>query len=101
MDHWYDQILNGINEINECIESIEEGIKYASLRGGKYKMRIKCPGRMKSAQGGMRCVPMKSTERLSKKRGALKSRGKRKGKIAIIRRKRAKTARKRKARGLK
>ena len=101
MDHWYDQILNDMNQINECIESLEEGRKYASMRGGKYKLRIKCPGRMKSADGGKRCVPMQSTEKMKKRAGALRSKGKRKAKQVIIRRKRKKTAKKRRSRGLK
>jgi hypothetical protein len=101
MDHWYDAIINDIDQINECIESLEEGRKYASLRGGKYKLRIKCPGRMKSADGGKKCVPMQSSEKMKKRAGAIRSKGKRKAKHTIMLRKRKRTAKKRKARGLK
>jgi hypothetical protein len=90
--------------ITECEDILDEGYKKKGrrrvIRKGKMTRKLFCGPGQKSAKGGKRCVPMKSKERVSRKRQAVKSAIKRKGKMSRIKRKRAKAARKRRAMGL-
>ena len=89
---YYDLIL-------ECDGNLDEAKKKWVIRKGKAKKKTDCPGGQK-AKGG-KCVPMKAKERTKRKMKAKKGAIKRKGKMSRIKKKRAKSMKKRKARGWK
>jgi len=99
MNDWYDKIFDIIQESTDCIDELTEAIRKKVIRKGKVKRKLFCkPGQ--KAKGG-KCVVMKSKERAGRKRTAKKSAVKRKGKAGRIKKKRAKSMRKRKGMGLK
>ena len=96
MYSWYDELFN---LVQECVEQIDEATKKKVIRKGKLVRKTFCkPGQ--KAKGG-KCVAVKSSERANKKRSAKKSALKRKAKGGKIKKKRAKSMKKRKTFGLK
>ena len=85
--------------IREIINELVEARKKKVIRKGKLIKKTFCPKGQK-AKGG-RCVTMKSKERVKRKMKAKKGAIKRKAKSTRIKKKRAKSMRKRKSFGLK
>ena len=85
--------------IREIIDELVEARKKKVIRKGKLIKKTFCHKGQK-AKGG-RCVTMKSKERVKRKMKAKKGAIKRKAKSTRIKKKRAKSMRKRKSFGLK
>ena len=95
MQNWFDSIFN---TIQECYEYLDEAVKKKVIRKGKLVRKTFCkPGQ--KAKGG-KCVPMKAAERAKRKIKAKKGAINRKGKASRIKKKRAKSMKKRKTFGL-
>ena len=98
MKDWYNEIFSIIQESTDCIDEVTEAVRKKVIRKGKIKKKLFCkPGQ--KAKGG-KCVVMKSKERATRKMKAKKGAIKRKGKMARIKKKRAKAMRKRNSYGM-
>ena len=95
MDDWFDNIFN---LIQECDEYLDEATKKKVIRKGKLIKKTFCKKGQKAVKG--RCVAMKSTERTKRKMSTKKGAIKRKGKASRIKKKRAKSMKKRRTFGL-
>mgnify|MGYP003660237415 CR=1 FL=1 len=123
MNDWYKEIEEILNEATECIDCVEEqlnlenqcmeyldkveesnldegGIFKKVIRKGKVVRKKFCKAATQKALGG-RCVPMKGTERMKRKRALKRSKAKKRGKMKRTMKKIRKAMRKRKSMGLK
>ncbi len=91
-----DALLEEIYQL--MADDLHEGVRKRVFRKGKLKKKLFCPNGMKAK--GLRCVPIKGGERLTRKIKGKKGAVKRKAKMGKITRKRKKTMRKRKSLGM-
>jgi hypothetical protein len=79
-------------------DDLQEGVRKRVFRKGKLKKKLFCPKGLKAK--GLRCVPIKGKEKMTRKIKNKKGAVKRKAKMGKILRKRKRSMRKRKALGM-
>ena len=94
----HSELKNVVREVLEELELVPEGYIKKVIRKGKVKRKRFCAPGQKVVNG--KCVAMRGAERAGRKRRAKKSAIKRRGKLARLLKKRAKSMRKRSSYGL-
>ena len=92
-DAFVKEVVNNIGIVNELR-------KKRVIRGKKLKLRVICPKNKRYVPSKKQCVRVSGQQRMLKKRAMRKAAIKKRGKKAMILRKRIKSLRKRKAMGL-
>lgn len=93
VDAFVKEVVNNIGIVNELR-------KKRVIRGKKLKLRVICPKNKRYVPSKKQCVRVSGQQRMLKKRAMRKAAIKKRGKKAMILRKRIKSLRKRKAMGL-
>lgn len=93
VDAFVKEVVNNIGIVNELR-------KKRVIRGKKLKLRVICPKNKRYVPSQKQCVRVSGQQRMLKKRAMRKAAIKKRGKKAMILRKRIKSLRKRKAMGL-
>ena len=93
VDAFVKEVVNNIGIVNELR-------KKRVIRGKKLKLRVICPQNKRYVPSKKQCVRVSGQQRMLKKRAMRKAAIKKRGKKAMILRKRIKSLRKRKAMGL-
>ena len=93
VDAFVKEVVNRVGIVNELR-------KKRVIRGKKLKLRVICPRNKRYVPSKKQCVRVSGQQRMLKKRAMRKAAIKKRGKKAMILRKRIKSLRKRKAMGL-
>jgi|TARA_B100000902_G_C26923752_1_gene722969 hypothetical protein len=93
VDAFVKEVVNRVGIVNELR-------KKRVIRGKKLKLRVICPRNKRYVPSKKQCVRVSGQQRMLKKRAMRKAAIKKRGKKAMILRKRIKSMRKRKAMGL-
>lgn len=93
VDAFVKEVVNNIGIVNELR-------KKRVIRGKKLKLRVICPQNKRYVPSKKQCVRVSGQQKMLKKRAMRKAAIKKRGKKAMILRKRIKSLRKRKAMGL-
>ena len=93
VDAFVKEVVNRVGIVNELR-------KKRVIRGKKLKLRVICPQNKRYVPSKKQCVRVSGQQRMLKKRAMRKAAIKKRGKKAMLLRKRIKSMRKRKAMGL-
>jgi hypothetical protein len=110
-DEITEDILNDDEQFNSVVEVFVQEIinntktlvelrRKRVIRGKKLKLRVICPQNKRYVASKKQCVRVSGQERIKKKRAMKRAAIKKRGKRVMMRRKRAKSMKKRKAMGL-